>query len=189
MPPPFSSSGGSLRASRWPRWCRPAAGSLPRALRVWPAVAWKPPAAPVDSTGGPGAGNRAPGGALGTGLRRSDRSCSSAARRGLRRAWCSAPRTRGRRAPGVADAVPMFALLPEHCLVSADCLLERSCASTGRSLRSRRWANWRVRGAVWPAAGGDRALAGRAPLPAAACGLCPRACRRSSRSSRPCMPS
>ena len=68
----------------------------------------------------------------------------------------------GRRAPGVADAVPVFALSPEHRLVSSD----RSAGAGRAPLRAgggpaaEAQQTGRVPGAVWPAAGGGHAPPG-----------------------------
>ena len=80
-----------------------------------------------DPAGGPGAGNRAAAGALGAGQGRL-RAGGAAQRRSGH--WQIAPGagaegTCGRRAAGVADAVPVFALLPAQRLVSVIELLER----------------------------------------------------------------
>ena len=82
----------------------------------------------------------------------------------------------GHRAPGVADAVPVFALSPEHRLVSDD----RSAGAGGAALRAggvpaaEAPQTRGVPGAVWPATGGGRAPPCRPPLPPAAGRLCPR---------------
>ena len=79
------------------------------------------------------------------------------------------------RAPGVADAVPVFALLPEHRPVSDD----RSAGAGGAALRAggvpaaEAQQTGGVPGAVWPAAGGGRAPLCRPPLPAAAADYAP----------------
>ena len=82
---------------------------------------------------GRGAGNGAAAGALGAGQGR-PRAGGAAQRRGGHRQiapGAGAEATGGRRAPGLADAVPMFALLPEQRLVSAD-----RAAGAGAALRA-----------------------------------------------------
>ena len=75
-----------------------------------------------------------------------------------------------RRAPGVADAVSVFALSPAHGLVSDD----RPAGAGGAALRAggipaaEAQQTGGLRGAVWPAAGGGRAPLCGPPLPAAA---------------------
>src|SRR2546422_9864249 len=103
-------------------------------MRVWPAVAWKPPAAPGGPRSWAGAGSDIAAGALGAGAGRPR--TGGAAQWGSGH-WQIAPgtgtaRTRGHRSAGVADAVPVFALLPEHRLVSAD----RSAGTGGPALRA-----------------------------------------------------
>src|SRR5262249_28632842 len=69
----------------------------------------------------------------------------------------------------VADAVPVFALLPAHRLVSVD----RSAGAGGPALRARgvriaeAQQTRRVPGAVWPATGRGCAPPGCPPFPAA----------------------
>src|SRR5262249_30412664 len=87
-----------------------------------------------------------------------------------------APRTRGGRAPGVAHALPVFALSSEHGLVSAD----RSVGAGGAPLRAGRVPpaetaqTGGVSGAVWSAAGGGCAPLCHPALPPAGRRLCSR---------------
>ena len=126
-----------------------------------------------DPPGGAGAGSRAPAGALGAG-QGGHGAGGAAERRGGH--WQIAPGAgaagaRRHRGPGVADAVPVFALLSAHGPVSPD----RAAGAGGAALRPRgvpaaeAQQTGGVRGAVWPAAGRGRAPLCRAPLPAAAC--------------------
>src|SRR5262249_8032915 len=121
--------------------------------------------------GGAQAGNRAAAGALGTGQGR-----RRAGRAGQRRSgdWqiasrAGAARTRGRRAAGVADTVPVFALSPAQRLVSAD----RRVGAGGTALRAGRdpaaeaEQTGGLPGAVWPVASRGRAALCRPPCPAA----------------------
>src|SRR5262249_28089115 len=119
-----------LSAPRWvlclpaardpaPQRSSAAAGGLSRALREYG------PQAPgsrrqhwVDPTGGPGTGNRAAAGALGAGQGRGWAGSAAQRRSGD---WQIASRpgadgARRRRAPGVADAVSMFTILPKYRL-------------------------------------------------------------------------
>ena len=81
----------------------------------------------------------------------------------------------GRRAPGVADAVPVFALLPAYRPVSDD----RSAGAGGAALRAggiptaEAQQTRRIPGTVWPAAGGGRAPPGYPPLSAATADYAP----------------
>ena len=130
-----------------------------------------------DPARGPGAGGGAAAGALGAGQGRPRAGGAAQRRSGHRQIapGAGADGTRGHRAPGVADAVPVFALLPEHRLVSHD----RAAGAGGAALRAGGVPDAEapqtggVLGAVWPAAGGGRAPLCRPPLPAAGRRLCP----------------
>ena len=84
-------------------------------------------------------------GALGAGQRRPRTGRAPQRRRRYRQIapGAGADRPGVRRAPGVAHAVSVFALPPAHRPVSAGstCWSGWSCASTGKILPSRRWAN------------------------------------------------
>src|SRR5262245_55464871 len=75
----------------------------------------------------------------------------------------------------MADAVPVFTLLPEHCPVSDD----RPAGAGGPALRAggvpaaKTAETGGVCRTVWSAAGRGHAPLCRPPLPPAACGLCP----------------
>src|SRR5436309_14237903 len=66
----------------------------------------------------------------------------------------------------MADAVPVFAVLPAHCLVSHD----RTAGARGTPLRpqgvpaAEAAQTGGIRGAVWPAVGRGRAAPGLSPL-------------------------
>src|SRR6266581_1899671 len=97
----------------------------------------------------------------------------------------------GRRAPVVADAVPVFALSPAYRLVPHD----RSAGAGGTALRPRGISSAEAQeiggtaGAAWPALGGGRAPPGRAPLPPAAGGLCsPDGVARAAEAADPARP-
>src|SRR5262245_14733775 len=74
----------------------------------------------------------------------------------------------------MADAVPVFALLSEYCLVSHD----RSVGAGGAALRAggvpatEAAQTGGIRGAVWLAVDRGRTASGRAPLPSADGRLC-----------------
>src|SRR5215510_13559322 len=122
----------------------------------------------MDPARGTGARNRAVGGALGAGQGWPRAGGAAEWRSGD---WEIAPgagaaRPGGGRAPGVAHALPVFALLPEHRLVSAD----RSAGAGGVALRpggvspAEAPKTGGTSGAVWLPAGGGRASACLPPL-------------------------
>src|SRR5215510_754333 len=129
----------------------------------------------MDPARGSGAGNRAAAGALGAGQGRPWAGGAAQWRSGHRQIAPGAGTdgTGGRRAPGMADAMPVFAILSEHCLVSMD----RSAGAGGAALRAGGGPGAEAQqtgglpGAVWPGAGRDRAPLCRTALPATACRL------------------
>ena len=147
-----------------------------------------------DPAGGPGAGSGAAAGALGAGQGRPGAGGAAQRRSGHRQIapGAGADGTGGHRAPGLADAVPVFALSPEHRLVSAD----RSAGAGGAALRAggvpraEAVANWR---GSWC----SMACRWRRPCPSLppsspsrwAPTMPPDRVSPSSRSSRPCTPS
>ena len=125
-----------------------------------------------DPAGGAGAGSRAPPGALGAGQGRGRAGGAAQWRSGDRQIAprAGAARTGGGRAPGVADAVPVLPLSPAQRLLSDD----RSPRAGGAALRAggspvaEAQQTGGLPGAVWSAAGRDRAPLCRPPLAPAA---------------------